>query len=76
MGSSDDHEQEKIPFQMYKTAGLIALQSFLYGYCSSALNGCITTGDDNSGSDCYHGTDHTCPKGTVYNDINLTDGKF
>jgi hypothetical protein len=67
---------EEIPTEMWKTAILIASQSFLYGYCSSALNGCIITGDDNSGSDCYHGTDSSCPKGTLYNDINMTDGAY
>jgi hypothetical protein len=69
-------KHEEIPTAMWKTAILIASQSFLYGYCSSALNGCIITGDDNSGSDCYHGTDSSCPKGTLYNDINMTDGEF
>jgi hypothetical protein len=77
MGSSeDDQNDESIPFNMYKTACLIALQSFMYGYCFSALNGCIVTGDDNSGSDCYNGTDSSCPKGTIYNQINLSDGNF
>lgn len=74
MGGSSTND-EAIPFSMWKTATLIALQSFMYGYCFGALNGCITTGDDNSGSDCYHDNDSSCPKGTVYNDINLTDGK-
>jgi len=30
------------------------------------------TGDNNSGSDCYNKLDSSCPKGTIYNDLNLS----
>ena len=68
-------DKERIPFSMWKTALLIGQQSFLFGYCFSALNACLTTGDDNDGSHCYDGTDDTCPPGTIYNDINLSTGE-
>lgn len=66
--------KEGIPAAMWKAAILIALQGFLYGYFFNALNGCIVTGDSGSGSDCYNNVE-SCPKGTVYNDINLTNGR-
>eukprot|EP00599_Poterioochromonas_sp_BG-1_P004192 CAMPEP_0173143058 /NCGR_PEP_ID=MMETSP1105-20130129/6453_1 /TAXON_ID=2985 /ORGANISM="Ochromonas sp., Strain BG-1" /LENGTH=504 /DNA_ID=CAMNT_0014056559 /DNA_START=22 /DNA_END=1536 /DNA_ORIENTATION=+ len=56
--------KEEIPAAMWKAAILIALQGFLYGY--------FFTGDSGSGSDCYNNVE-SCPKGTVYNDINLTN---
>eukprot|EP01039_Chlorochromonas_danica_P006661 gene6661-7360_t len=62
--------REVIPWPMWRSVLLITSQSFLYGYCFSALNTCLVTGD-HSGSDCYHGTE-SCPPGTVYKDINLS----
>eukprot|EP01039_Chlorochromonas_danica_P000135 gene133-143_t len=62
--------REVIPWPMWRSALLITSQSFLYGYCFSALNTCLVTGD-HSGSDCYDGTE-SCPPGTVYKDINLS----
>lgn len=64
--------KEPIPFTMWQSALMIALQSFLFGYFFSCLNSCLVTGDNNSGSDCYHGKDSSCPTGTIYNDINLS----
>lgn len=66
---------EKIPTSMWTSALLIAMQSFLFGYVFSSLNPCLVTGDSNSGSDCFHGTDSSCPKGSIYNDINLSTCK-
>lgn len=68
--------EEKTPAAMWSAALLITLQSFLFGYCFSALNPCLVTGDNNSGSDCYHGLDSTCPDGSIYNDLNLTTGTY
>eukprot|EP01038_Epipyxis_sp_PR26KG_P009278 gene9278-12500_t len=61
-----------IPRSMWRAAIMVASQSFLFGYVFSCLNSCLVTGKNNSGSDCFHHTDSTCPKGTIYNDINLT----
>lgn len=65
----------KIPFSMWRAALLITSQSFLFGYCFSCLNSCLVTGDNNDANDCYHGTDSSCPKGTIYNDIKLSTSK-
>ncbi len=71
----DSEESAKIPFSMWRAALLITCQSFLFGYCFSCLNSCLVTGDKNSASDCYHGDDSTCPKGTIYNDMQLSTSK-
>ncbi len=68
------NEDEVIPAAMWRAALLVAIQSFLYGYVFSCFNSSLLTGDNNSGSDCFHGTDSSCPDGTVYNDLNLTTG--
>eukprot|EP01031_Cornospumella_fuschlensis_P035214 gene35214-42654_t len=68
-----DEGKESIPPRMWHSAILIATQSFLFGYCFSCLNSCLVTGDNSSGSDCFHGKDSSCPAGTIYNDLNLTD---
>lgn len=57
---------------MWGRALLVATQSFLFGYTFSCLNSCLVTGDDNDGGSCYHDTDSSCPKGTIYNNLNLT----
>lgn len=65
-----------IPRSMWACALAISLQSFLFGYCFSSLNSCLLTGDNSSGSDCYHGKDSSCPTGTIYNDLNLNTSKL
>ena len=51
---------------------------FIYDLLSykvfSSLNPCLVTGteDGADGSDCFDGSDSTCPAGTIYNDLNLT----
>lgn len=72
----EDGSREEVPTAMWTSAVLIASQSFLFGYCFSCLNACLVTGDNNSGSDCYNGTDSSCPAGTIYNDINLSTSKL
>eukprot|EP01036_Dinobryon_divergens_P025085 gene25085-33600_t len=57
---------------MWLNALLITVQSFLLGYSYTSLNSCLVTGDKNSANDCYTKADTTCPKGTIYNDINLS----
>ncbi|KAJ1435556.1 general substrate transporter [Ochromonadaceae sp. CCMP2298] len=57
---------------MWRAAFLIASQSFLFGFVFSCLNACLVTGDNNKGSDCFNNTDNSCPRGTMYNDINLS----
>lgn len=64
--------REQIPQSMWLAAGFVGLQSFLFGYVFSCLNSCLVTGNNNSGSDCFHNNDSSCPKGTIYNDLNLT----
>jgi hypothetical protein len=64
-----------IPRSMWIASVIVALQSFSFGYVFSCLNACLVTGDNNSGSDCYHDTDNSCPEGTMYNDINLSLSK-
>ena len=69
-------DQEYIPRSMWMTAFLVASQSFLFGYVFSCLNSCFSVGDNNSGKDCYDHTDSSCPKGTIYNDLDLTTSIF
>lgn len=64
-----------IPVTLWRAAAIIALQSLSFGYVFSCLNACLVTGDNNDGSDCYHGIDKTCPPGSIYNNINLSLGK-
>lgn len=64
--------KEVISSPMWRAALLVATQSFTFGYVFACLNSCLVTGDDNSGSDCYHNEDDSCPKGTIYNDMDLT----
>lgn len=75
MGETDA-PKAVIPRAMWVAAVTIALQSFSFGYVFSCLNACLVTGDNNEGSDCFHGTDNSCPDGTMYNDINLSLSKF
>eukprot|EP01033_Poteriospumella_lacustris_P005164 gene5164-3683_t len=70
MGSAKEQDNS-IPLSMWTAVLLIATQSFLFGYCFSSLNPCLVTGSNNSGSDCYSGADD-CPKGSIYNDLNLS----
>eukprot|EP01039_Chlorochromonas_danica_P000134 gene132-142_t len=70
--AESEGKREAIPWPMWRAALLITSQSFLFGYCFSALNACLVTGDNTSGSDCYNGNDSSCPPGTIYNDINLS----
>lgn len=67
---------ENTPSAMWSAVLLITLQSFLFGYCFSSLNPCLVTGDSTSGSACFHGTDSGCPKGTIYNDLNLSTSEY
>ncbi|RYG96380.1 hypothetical protein EON65_54495 [archaeon] len=62
----------EIPLSELWASALIVTQSFLYGYCLVCVNPCLLTGDNNSGSGCYNGTDSSCPDGTIYNDIKLS----
>lgn len=57
---------------LWSAALLVAVQSFLFGFCFSSLNSCLVTGDNNDGGDCYNNVDSSCPAGTIYNDINLS----
>ena len=65
-----------IPNSMWFVACLIILPSFSFGYVFSCLNSCLVVGSNNSGGDCYNGSDSSCPAGTIYNDINLTTSKY
>ena len=70
-----ESDKPAITKSMWLAAIIIAMQSFSFGYVFSCLNACLVTGDNNSGSDCFHDTDSSCPAGTMYNDINLTLSK-
>lgn len=37
------------------------------------MNSCLLLGDQGNGADCYNGSDNTCPVGTIYKDLNLSD---
>eukprot|EP01039_Chlorochromonas_danica_P003073 gene3073-3356_t len=65
-------EDKTITPGIWKAASVITLQSFLYGYLLACFNPCLVTGDNNKGSDCYDGTDSSCPPGTVYKDMDLS----
>jgi hypothetical protein len=67
-----EKQKVSIPKSMWFAATLVATQSFAFGFVFSCLNACLVTGDNNSGSDCYHDKDSSCPDGSMYNDINLT----
>eukprot|EP01036_Dinobryon_divergens_P025086 gene25086-33601_t len=69
---NDDDEAFSIPLCMWRSALIISFQSFLYGYTFTCLNSCLVTGDNNSSSDCFNKNDGTCPKGSIYNDIDLS----
>lgn len=71
MRKSTDQQDNSIPLSMWTAVLLIAIQSFLFGYCFSCLNPCLVAGSSNSGAACYDGTDD-CPPGSIYNDLNLT----
>lgn len=72
-GNGEIEGQAIIPFELWRGALLVCTQSFLFGYVFSCLNACLMTGDNNSGPDCYHNTDSSCPPGTIYNSFNLSD---
>lgn len=75
MGEADE-PKVPIPGALWQAAVIIALQSFSFGYVFSCLNSCLVTGDNNEGSDCFHGEDNSCPEGTMYNDINVSLSKY
>jgi len=58
--------------RMWFAVSLITAQSFVFGFEISALNTAIVTGDANSGSSCFDGSDKTCPKGSIYQILNLS----
>jgi len=67
---------DMLPIRMWISACLIGLSSFMFGYQIVALNSCLVAGDANSVSACYNGDDDSspsCPKGTIFDDLNLTD---
>jgi hypothetical protein len=72
----DSVHSDTIPFSMWRSALLITCQSFMFGYVFACLNSCLVTGDKNSASDCYNGEDSTCPKGTIYDDMDLSTSKM
>ena len=65
-------EKEIIIYSMWEASLIIAMSSFAFGYIYSCLNSCLVTGDNNSSSDCFNNKDSSCPKGTIYKDINLS----
>jgi MFS transporter, SP family, galactose:H+ symporter len=65
-------EETTIPYSMWKAGLLVATQSFLFGFCFSSLNPCLVVGDDGA-SGCFDG-DTSCPKGSIYRDLNLSTG--
>lgn len=63
----------EIPSSMWFSVGLVATQSFLFGYVFAGLNSCLVVGSGNDGSACFNNEpDSDCPPGTIYNDIDLT----
>jgi len=62
----------KIPASVWYATILICMQSFLQGYIFMALNPALVMGDLKSASDCYDGTDPSCPVGSIYNDLQLS----
>ena len=67
--------EDVIPWGVWKATFLICTQSFTYGYILSSLNSTLQFGDDHNGTYCNRGQDSTCDRGSVYKDINLSDGK-
>ena len=68
-----------IPQSMWISALLVGLSSFMFGYALASLNSCLVLGDGNSASACYNGDDNNsphCPKGTLYDDLDLSTCKF
>ena len=83
--SSDDEEVKTrtvsqnaapIPSAMWVAAFLIGMSSFMFGFSLASLNSCLVLGDSNSAGACYSGDDTSCPKGTIYDDLNLNTCKY
>eukprot|EP01035_Chromulina_nebulosa_P060287 gene60287-82483_t len=70
---STDKSLDSVPFCLWRAAFLVALQSFLFGYIFSCMNSCLVTGNNHSPSKCFDGTDSSCPKGSIYRDLQLSD---
>lgn len=69
------YDDSDVPRGMRRACLVITLQSFMFGYVIACFNACLATGDNKSSTDCYNGTDDSCPEGSVYNDIDLSTSK-
>lgn len=73
---TNEELEDVIPWGVWKATFLIGTQSFTYGYVLSAIGSTLQFGDDHNGTYCNRGEDSTCDRGTIYKDINLSDGKL
>lgn len=73
VGKTKNNVLSSISMNLWISAILVSSQSFLTGYFMASLNSCYALGDQNNGAACYNNLDETCPKGTIYNNINLSD---
>jgi hypothetical protein len=72
-------DSQSLPAKLTLAACLIGLSSFNFGYTFVSLNACLVTGNGNSPSACYNHDDDqspSCPKGSIYEDLNLSNGIF
>lgn len=73
---TNEELEDVIPWGVWKATFLIGTQSFTYGYVLSAIGSTLQFGDDHNGTYCNRGEDSTCDRGTIYKDINLSDGRL
>ncbi|CAM9194217.1 unnamed protein product [Phaeothamnion confervicola] len=61
------------PFpNLFVVATIVALPSFLFGYCVSSLNTALSTGSLGDSLACYYGNDPSCAVGSLLRDIKLS----
>ncbi|CAM9182284.1 unnamed protein product [Ectocarpus sp. 6 AP-2014] len=65
------HRPAAVSRRMWASSLISALPSFLFGYCLSALNTVLVTGDAASPGACLSGEDATCPTGSTLRDLDL-----
>ncbi|CAN0466264.1 unnamed protein product, partial [Ectocarpus sp. 12 AP-2014] len=65
------HRPSAVSRRMWASSLISALPSFLFGYCLSALNTVLVTGDAASPGACLSGEDATCPTGSTLRDLDL-----
>jgi len=61
-----------ITTKLWIVSFIYGMPCFCVGLALASMNSCLVLGDDNDAKKCYNGEDDSCPRGTIYNDLDLS----